>query len=188
MPALRWIIAMNHYLTLEEALAGKEIPHHIRENLVLVDVEYRSFDECEYTGQLVIHRELAEEMKAIFAEIKAAHFPIEKIIPVAAYDWSDDASMEDNNSSAFNYRNIVGGENLSQHAYGRAIDINPCQNPYVKGDIVLPQNAFYSPDAPGTIVSGDAVVEAFVKRGWDWGGNWQRLKDWQHFEKRDLLI
>jgi hypothetical protein len=92
--------------------------------------------------------------------------------------------MEDNNSSAFNYRNIVGGENLSQHAYGRAIDINPRQNPYIKGDIILPQNAVYATDVPGTIISDGPVVEAFVKHGWDWGGNWQRLKDWQHFEKR----
>jgi hypothetical protein len=177
---------MNRYLTLEQALSGKEIPLRIKENLVLIDVEYWSFDECERAGQLVIHRELAAEVQAIFTEIKAAHFPIEKIIPVSAYDWSDDASMEDNNSSAFNYRNIVGGENLSQHAYGRAIDINPRQNPYVKGDIILPPNAVYSPDVPGTIIFGDVVVEAFVKRGWDWGGNWQRLKDWQHFEKRAL--
>jgi hypothetical protein len=171
-------------MNLEQALAGKEIPQHIKENLILIDVEYWSFDAGEKFGQLVIHQELATEVKAIFAEIKAARFPIEKIIPVAVYDWSDDASMEDNNSSAFNYRNIVGGENLSQHAFGRAVDINPRQNPYVKGDIVLPQNAIYSPDAPGTIVSGDVIVEAFVKHGWDWGGNWQRLKDWQHFEKR----
>jgi len=175
---------MNRYLTLEQALSGKEIPQHIKENLVLIDVEYWSFDAREKMGQLVIHRELAAEVEAIFAEIAAARFPIEKIIPVAAYDWSDDASMEDNNSSAFNYRNIVGGENLSQHAYGRAIDINPRQNPYVKGDIVLPQNAVYAPDVPGTIVSEDIVVSVFLKRGWDWGGNWQRLKDWQHFEKR----
>jgi hypothetical protein len=176
---------MNRYLTLDQALAGKEIPQYIKENLVLIDVEYWSFDAREKVGQLVIHRELAAEVKVIFAEIKAARFPIEKIIPVVAYDWSDDASMEDNNSSTFNYRNIVGGENLSQHAFGRAIDINPRQNPYVKGDIVLPQNAVYSPNIPGTIVSGDAVVEAFVKRGWDWGGNWRQLKDWQHFEKRE---
>jgi hypothetical protein len=175
---------MNRYLTLKQALDGKEIPQHIKENLVLIDVEYWSFDACEKIGQLVIHRELAAEVKAIFAEIKAARFPIKKIIPVVAYNWSDDASMEDNNSSAFNYRNIVGGENLSQHAYGRAIDINPRQNPYIKGDIILPQNAVYAPDVLGTIISDGPVVEAFVKHGWDWGGNWQRLKDWQHFEKR----
>lgn len=177
---------MNRYLTLEQTLAGKEIPHHIKESLILIDVGYWSFDACEKMGQLVIHRELAADVKAIFAEINAARFPIEKIIPIVAYDWSDDASMEDNNSSAFNYRNIVDGENLSQHAFGRAIDINPRLNPYVKGDLILPQGAAYSPMISGTIISGDAVVEAFVKRGWDWGGNWQRLKDWQHFEKRAL--
>lgn len=173
-------------MNLEQALAGKEIPHHIKETLVLIDVEYWSFDECECTGQLVIHWELAAEVEAIFMEIKAARFPIEKIIPVSAYGWSDDASMEDNNSSAFNYRNIVGGENLSQHAYGRAIDINPRLNPYVKGGVILPPNAVYSPDVPGTVISEGPVVEAFLKRGWDWGGNWERLKDWQHFEKRAI--
>jgi len=178
---------MNHYLTLEQALAGKEIPQHIFENLVLIDVEYWSFDACEKTGQLVIHRDLVVDVEGIFADILKARFSIEKIIPICFYDWSDDASMEDNNSSAFNYRNIVGGENLSQHAYGRAIDINPRQNPYVKGDLILPPNAVYAPNVPGTIVSEEVVVNAFLKRGWDWGGNWQRLKDWQHFEKRASL-
>jgi len=179
-------IGMNEScaMTREQALAGKEIPQHIKENLALIDVGYWSFENCERIGQLVIHHDLAEEVQAIFAEIKAARFPIEKVIPVSQYNWSDDASMQDNNSSAFNYRNIVDGQNLSQHAYGRAIDINPHQNPYVKGDIILPPKAVYQPDVPGTIVSGDVVVEAFLKRGWDWGGDWQRLKDWQHFEKR----
>lgn len=184
MPALSLTIAMNCYLTLEQALGGKEIPHPIRETLVLIDVEYWSFSECERTGQMVIHWELATEVKAIFAEIKVACFPIEKIIPISAYGWSDDASMEDNNSSAFNYRSIVGGVNLSQHAYGRAIDINPRFNPYVKDGIILPPGAVYDPEVPGTITQDGPVVEAFLKRGWDWGGNWQRLKDWQHFEKR----
>ena len=172
-------------MNLEQALAGKEIPQHIKNNLGLIDVEYWSFDACEQTGQIVIHRELAEDVKEIFADIKNARFPIDKIIPVSAYNWSDDASMEDNNSSAFNYRNIVDGQNLSQHAFGRAIDINPRLNPYVKGDLILPHGAVYSPDVPGTITSDDSVVKAFLKRGWDWGGSWQRLKDWQHFEKAE---
>jgi len=177
-------MSIKTYTTLAEALTGKDIPESVKETLNLIDVEYWSFENHRGIGQLVVHRDLAVEVKTIFAEIAAGRFPIEKIIPVGAYDWSDDASMEGNNSSAFNYRNIVGGENLSQHAFGRAIDINPRQNPYVKGDIVLPPKAVYAPDVPGTITPGDVVVEAFLKRGWDWGGNWQRLKDWQHFEKR----
>lgn len=172
-------------MTLKQALAGKEIPHSIKENLVLIDVEYWGFDARQHVGQLVIHRQLTEDVNDIFAEIKAARFPIEKISPVSQYAWSDDASMEDNNSSAFNYRNIVDGQNLSQHAYGRAIDINPRLNPYVKGELILPPGAVYSPEVPGTITSDGEVVKAFLNRGWDWGGSWQRLKDWQHFEKRE---
>lgn len=172
-------------MTQEEALTGMEIPHYIVQSLVLINVRYWSFDEREHVGQLVIHRELAADVRGIFEEINAAHFPIEKIIPVSAYDWSDNASMEDNNSSAFNYRKIVGGESLSQHALGRAIDINPRLNPYVKGELVLPNGAVYAPDIPGTITSDSVVVRAFLNRGWDWGGSWERLKDWQHFEKRE---
>jgi peptidoglycan L-alanyl-D-glutamate endopeptidase CwlK len=172
-------------MTLEQALAGKDIPRDIRKNLVLIDVDYWSFDGHEHSGQLVIHEDLAEEVKAIFADIKDARFPIERMAPVSKYAWSDEASMANNNSSSFNYRSVQGWRRLSEHAYGRAIDINPRLNPYVKDGVSLPPGAVYSPEVPGSITANGPVVEAFRKRNWKWGGGWRKLKDWQHFERAE---
>lgn len=170
-------------MTLEEALSGKEIPLTIRETLTLLNIEYCGFDEQQHNGQIVIHRELKNEVRKIFEEILLARFPIEKLVPVVAYDWSDDDSMADNNSSAFNYRRAVGKLRLSQHAYGRAIDINPRQNPYIKDLLVLPPKATYNMSERGTLLGAGPAVAAFEKRGWIWGGRWTTLKDWHHFAK-----
>ena len=65
------------------------------------------------------------------------------------------------------------------------IDINPFHNPYVKGDLVLPELASAYLDRenvrPGMIIEGDVVTLAFAEIGWGWGGNWKSLKDWMHF-------
>ena len=170
-------------MNLYEALRGKEIPEEIRRDLTLLYINYYSFDKLRYYGKIIVHRELADEVRDIFGDILKARFPIEKMRLVSEYDWSDDASMADNNSSAFNYRLAVGKSKLSQHAYGRAIDINPLQNPYIKGDLVLPPGAVYDPKARGTLTEDGTVVAAFESRGWIWGGRWTHLKDWHHFEK-----
>jgi len=175
-------------MTLAEALAGQAIPPLIRPTLVLVDIEHWSFDDRPHQGQLVVHQDLAAEVGAIFDEILAVRFPIARMIPVAHYGWSDDASMADNNSSAFNYRLVTDNSKMSWHAYGRAIDINPRLNPYVQGEIILPPGASYDPTVPGTL-AGDGlaaarkVVAAFEARGWEWGGRWTEKKDWHHFQK-----
>jgi hypothetical protein len=88
-----------------------------------------------------------------------------------------------NNTSAFNYRLKTGGGDLSNHAYGRAIDINTVQNPYVKGKLVLPPNGNYNPIAAGTFTAENPIVKLFINLGWDWGGSWTQLQDYQHFEK-----
>jgi hypothetical protein len=90
-----------------------------------------------------------------------------------------------NNTSAFNCRSAVATTAWSQHAYGKAIDVNPFQNPYVKGKVVLPELAgFYTArdrGLPGMIVAGGPVVRAFRTAGWGWGGNWHSEKDFMHF-------
>ena len=174
-------------LTLEQALAGTPAPSAIRQTQTLLDITHWSFDGALHRGQLVVHEAVAGEVCAIFAEIEAARFPIEKIIPVVAYDWSDDVSMEENNSSGFNYRAIVGASALSKHATGLAIDINPHLNPYIKGELVLPPDAVYDPQVPGTLTDECVVVQAFTQRGWVWGGHWETRKDWHHFEKAEIV-
>ena len=96
---------------------------------------------------------------------------------------SDDQSMLADNTSAFNYRTATGSKHLSMHAYGFAIDINPAQNPYIKGNIVLPPGAVYDTAKPGTLGANSPIVKTFKRLGWTWGGDWKSLKDYQHFEK-----
>jgi hypothetical protein len=78
---------------------------------------------------------------------------------------------------------VTGGRYLSKHAYGFAIDINPVQNPYIKGNIILPPNAVYDTNKSGTLAYYSPVVKTFIRLGWTWGGNWEFLRDYQHFEK-----
>lgn len=174
-------------MTLEEALVGKEIPDDVRNTLALVNVRYLSFDGKEEEGQLVLHTDLAEEVRSIFDALKQQKFPIQKITPIVAYGWDDDASMASNNTSAFNYRVIFGTNRLSNHSYGRAIDINPLLNPYVRSvdNQTVPPGSTYDPLIPGTITK--EIAKLFKTRGWTWGGDWRTDTDWQHFEKLDTL-
>ena len=109
------------------------------------------------------------------------------MVLVSEYNNDDDLSMADNNTSAFNFRPITGGGGWSNHAYGLAIDINPKYNPYVSKNAVYPVNAVSyvnrDEDVEGMIKEGDALFNAFISRGWTWGGDWNSLKDYQHFEK-----
>jgi len=164
-------------------------PDEIRKRQQLIIVEYYSMDKQIHQGQLVIDRDLVDDVKTIFALAIKEHFPIYSAIPISdkrfrkGTRWDDELSMEANNTSAFNYREATGGGQLSNHAYGRAIDINTFLNPYIKGDLILPHGAKYTPMVPGTLTSDNPIVREFLKLGWNWGGNFRRLKDYQHFEK-----
>ena len=174
-----------------EALEGlpDACPVAIRDRQELFTVEYLGFDGKVHLGQIVADRELVDDLKSVFRFAREANYPIQSVIPISHTRfrkdgrWDDDLSMEANNTSAFNYRKITGGTKLSMHALGRAIDINPMQNPYIRGEIVLPPDAKYNPKAPGTLTKDHVVVKAFLKLGWEWGGDWTTRKDYQHFEK-----
>lgn len=170
--------------TIEEALHGIVIPGEIKSQLVIISVEYYSFDDKLHKGQIVIHKKLASDIQKIFEVIKKEKFPVEKVIPIVKYNWSDNESMNDNNTSAFNYRLVAGTKRMSNHSYGQAIDINPMQNPHIKNGIYSPKGSEYKKDVPGTIYDDHIIVTEFKKLGWDWGGDWYSLKDYQHFEKK----
>lgn len=156
------------------------------EGLRLISVSYVGFDRKSATGELVVAAEIVEDVGETFRELYEARFLVRKMITIEAYDGDDDASMADDNTSAFNCRQTTGGSGWSQHSYGTAIDINPRENPYIRGDVVLPPRGTDYLDRadvrPGMIVDGDVVVRAFTSRGFEWGGAWTSLKDYQHFE------
>jgi peptidoglycan L-alanyl-D-glutamate endopeptidase CwlK len=173
-------------MTFTEAVAGTAAPENVLASLCIVDVRYYSSDGHLHQGQLVVHREVRRDVEDLFKLIEKSRFPIEKVIPVARYAWSDESSMADNNTSAFNYRRIEGTDRLSQHASGRAIDINPRLNPvFYRNGQIKPEGASYDRRQPGTLYGRHPVVKMLRARGWTWGGAFKFLKDYHHFEKPD---
>ncbi|HYA17998.1 MAG TPA: M15 family metallopeptidase [Bryobacteraceae bacterium] len=151
-------------------------------------VTYLDFHSQPRQGILYVHKDVAGDLKTIFEKLYAGKFQIERMEPVEAFNGSDDASMAANNTSAFNCRDVTGSPGrFSNHSWGRAIDINPLTNPYVKGTTVLPPAGRQYLDRtaahPGSILENSQIVKEFESRGWTWGGRWSDRKDYQHFEK-----
>lgn len=161
-----------------------------REDLRYVHVVHKGFDGDTHEGELVVNKKIAEKTLEIFKELYEISYPIEKIRLIDDYDANDEASMADNNCSAFNFRKISYSNLLSNHAKGMAIDINPRYNPYVKMVedrlSIEPANSVEyvdrSKDFPYKIDHEDACFRIFMKHGFEWGGDWSNRKDYQHFE------
>lgn len=162
------------------------------EELRYVQVLHWGFDGETHTGELIVGRAIAEDIIDIFKELYAAQYPIERMVLIDDYQAEDNASMAANNSSAFCYRVIDNGSNkLSNHSYGLAIDINPLYNPYVREiggkTVISPEEgtkyADRTLDCSYYIQKDDICYQAFVSRGFTWGGDWKSQKDYQHFQK-----
>ena len=162
-----------------------------REDLRYVHVRHMGFDGEAKDGELVVNKAIADDVLAIFEELYKADYPIEKVRLVDEYDADDEASMSDNNSSAFNFRFISHTTRISKHGLGMAVDINTRYNPYVKtvdGKLSIePANgADYvdrSKDFPHKIDHEDLCYKLFKEHGFTWGGDWTHSKDYQHFER-----
>ncbi len=162
-----------------------------REDLRYLHVLHMGFDGQTKEGELVVNKAIAEDVLAIFRQLYEAEYPIEKVRLVDEYDADDEASMSDNNSSAFNFRFISHTTKISKHGLGMAVDINTLYNPYVKtvnGKLSIePANAKAyvdrSGDFPHKIDHNDLCYKLFTRYGFTWGGDWTHSKDYQHFEK-----
>ncbi len=157
-------------------------------DLKYLSLSFYGFDNHIHTGHLIVHKDVATEVVNIFEELFEKKFLIEKMQLIDDFKGDDDLSMTENNTSAFNCRSVTGKPGIfSVHSYGRAIDINPKINPYIKGNLVLPENGRPYTDrtltSPGIIKLNDFTYNSFIKKGWKWGGSWVSLKDYQHFEK-----
>lgn len=158
------------------------------DDLSYLKLTYYGFDEKTHIGEMIVNKDIAEEVVEIFKELYVEKYPIERIRLIDEYNASDELSMKDNNSSSFCYRTVSGTDVISNHGKGVAIDINPLYNPHVNTSTnkVSPDTAYdyvnRNTVVKGMIVKGDACYNAFIKRGWSWGGNW-RNPDYQHFEK-----
>ena len=147
-----------------------------------VEVSHWGFDGKPHRGSIVVSRRVARDVVSVFRRLWTERFPIRRLRPVAAYRGSDDASMAADNTSGFNCRFVGGTSRWSMHAFGEAIDVNPIENPYVRGAHVSPPagGAFVdrSRYRPGMAAAGGPLVEAFASVGWKWGA---RFGDYQHF-------
>ena len=164
------------------------------DDLRYMNVLYHNFDGEVKTGELICNKKIAQDLAEIFYELYINEYRIEKISLIDEYNGDDTASMEDNNTSCFNYRLVDGSSNLSKHALGLAIDINPFYNPYVVFNKDGSGRTYISPegseiyadrsrDFPYKIDENDLCYKLFTAHGFIWGGNWNSMKDYQHFQK-----
>lgn len=152
-----------------------------------VTVTYRGFDGAAHRGVIVVHEDIVAATVRVFRSLYSQGFPIRSVRPVSEFGASDDASMAADNTSAFNCRRAVaaGPPSWSNHAYGKAIDINPVENPYLfAGKVLPPAGAAFrsrSQARPGLIRRGDAAQRAFAAAGFRWGARFSS-PDYQHFD------
>lgn len=155
------------------------------EELSYLTMSHYGFDGRFHTGEMIVNAAVAEEVVEIFRQLHEAKFPIEQMRVITKEEIDAHPTGDWNDTTSFVCRPAVGSTSWSQHAYGTGIDINPFHNPYVKGDLVLPElaSAYVDRDEVrvGMIVPGDVATEAFAEIGWGWGGHWSSLKDWMHF-------
>ena len=162
--------------------AGCPVP--VRE-LRYLTMSFRGFDGRAHTGEMIVNRSVADAVTRVFRSLYRARFPLEEMRVVARAELTAPPTGDGDNTTAFVCRPATGQRRWSAHAYGLAIDINPFQNPYTRGDLVLPELASSYVDRahvrPGMVAPGDAVVRAFTAIGWAWGGEWSDPVDLQHF-------
>jgi D-alanyl-D-alanine carboxypeptidase len=172
-----------------EPVRWSELRHSYREGcpvapsaLRTVHVSYWDFAGKPQAGAVVVARKHANAILGVFRKLWNARFPIRRLRPVSEYRGSDDASMAADNTSAFNCRFVGGTSRWSQHAFGEAIDVNPVENPYVRGSTVSPAAGRAYLDRSryrkGMAVKGGVLVRAFAAAGWKWGAS---FGDYQHF-------
>lgn len=177
----------------EDTGAGDAAPPEIDfDDLRYVHIQHYDFNGNPTEGELVCNASIAADLTEIFRELYRNEYRLEKVLLIDEYDGDDTASMEDNNTSCFNYRTVDDTDRLSKHAYGLAIDVNPLYNPYVTyteegTEQVSPASALPYADRdlsfPYKIDEDDLCYELFTRHGFTWGGDWNGVKDYQHFQK-----
>ena len=203
------IINIDKYFTSSVIERGDEIFNRINgksyrdnndialEDLRYLTIPYYNFEQQVILGEMIVNVDIQDDVLSIFKELFNNKYEINSMKLIDDY-WqigsggniADNNSIEANNTSCFCYRPVTGGESISNHGYGRAIDINPQQNPYVENG----ENSHRNADEyvnnryvgePHVIVASteDICYSTFKKYGFTWGGNWTNPIDYQHFEK-----
>jgi hypothetical protein len=155
------------------------------DDLSVLQLSFWGFDHEPHTGRLVVRDDVATDVVSVFRTLYDARFPLEQMRLVTHADLDAPPTGDGNVTAAYACRATRGSTTWSAHAYGLAVDVNPFDNPYSKGDVVLPELASAYLDRewrrPGMIFPGGVVVRAFARIGWTWGGTFQSVTDLQHF-------
>lgn len=167
-----------------------------REELIYLHILHKDLDGNTKQGEIVVNKLISDDVLDIFKELYKANYPIEKVRLIDEYNADDESSMRDNNSSSFNFRFISHTTTISKHGRGLAVDINPLYNPYIKevnGQISLEPSTAEpyvdrTADFPYKIDHNDLCYKLFMEHGFEWGGDWENAKDYQHFEVPDSVI
>ncbi|WP_374456250.1 M15 family metallopeptidase [Nocardioides sp.] len=160
-----------------------------REGLRLLRVNYVGYDGYRHRGELVVASSAAPAFASLFTELHDRRVPVRSMYRVDRFGFSprlhganDVRSMAAGNTSAFNCRHVVGRPGVrSPHAWGRALDLNPWENPYRVGGRWLP-NAWWAGRSHARIAwrgRGHAVVEILRRHGFRWTYG---TMDSQHFD------
>lgn len=180
---------------LFKRIYGKSFKHNCnikRDELRYLHLLHYTIDGSIKLGEMICHKDVAKDLINIFRQLYEAKYPIERIQLIDDYNADDITSMNHNNTTCFNYRAVAGSKKLSNHSMGKAVDINPLYNPYVKRRAdgsykISPETgrkyADRSRNFKYKIDKDDLAYRLFTKYGFRWGGNYRSLKDYQHFEK-----
>lgn len=155
-------------------------------------VTFMGFDGAAHIGEVIVNARYGEQMLDVFETVYAQGFPLEQMRVITYPELDAPPTGDWNDTTSFVCRPVVAQDSgWSMHAYGLAIDLNPFHNPYRRGEVVVPELAAAYTDRtdlrPGMLHADDpgsaAIIDAFAFMGWEWGGNWQTLKDWMHFSE-----
>ncbi|MGH8923499.1 MAG: M15 family metallopeptidase [Acidimicrobiia bacterium] len=158
------------------------------EELSYLTVSFVGFDGRNHTGEILVNAAYGAGIVDVMRVLYETKFPIEEMRVITAAEIDAPPTGDWNSTTSFVCRPAVGRESgWSMHAFGLAIDINPFHNPYLRGEVVVPELAGAYTDRlavrPGMIDASSPVIEAFADIGWEWGGDWQSAKDWMHFSE-----
>ncbi|WP_433830069.1 M15 family metallopeptidase [Actinoplanes sp. CA-015351] len=165
---------------------GRKCPVPVEE-LRRIWVRYIDFQGKVHNGSLIMHGSLVAQTQRSFAQLYRWRFPIMVMQPASVnMPGLTDRSVL---TGGYECRFVAGTTKWSQHSYGRAVDVNPRQNPMIRGDYLDPPNTekWLARENywPGMVHEGGAV-EAFTGNGFAWGGRWKSLKDYMHFSTTNL--
>jgi hypothetical protein len=153
------------------------------DQLAYAQVSFYGFDGLFHTGEFIAHTDHVDGLVGVFSQLHAMRFPIEEMAVTTQEAVDAHPTGDSNNTSSFVCRPAVNSSSWSRHALGGAVDLNPFQNPYVKGDLVIPElaSAYLDRDDHRGGMVTPAIVDLFAEAGWSWGGTWSSASDWMHF-------